>query len=56
MELLYRIGTYSTRRDTTSRNVNNILKSTHYCVEYSYLSNRRVYQLSMQGDIFEKKS
>ena len=22
---------------------------------YSYLSNRRVYQLSMQGDIFEKK-
>ena len=29
MELLYRIGTYSTRRDTTSRNVNNILKSTY---------------------------
>ena len=22
---------------------------------YSYLSNRRVYQLSMQGDIFERK-
>ena len=23
---------------------------------YSYLSNRQVYQLSMQGNIFEKKS
>ena len=24
--------------------------------KYSYLSNRRVYQLSMQGEIFEEKS
>ena len=27
-----------------------------YSYDYSYLSNRRVYQLSMQGDIFEEKS
>ena len=31
------------------------LSLAEFRCEYSYLSNRRVYQLSMQGDIFEKK-